>query len=30
VQTRTRMGEMVLASLADGLAGRLPAHCVTG
>lgn len=28
VQTRTRMGEMVLASLADGLAGRLPAGCV--
>jgi len=30
VQTRTRMGHMVLASLADGLAGKLPAGCVTG
>lgn len=30
VQTRTRMGEMVLASLADGLAGRVPANAVTG
>lgn len=30
VQTRTRMGEMVLASLADALAGRVPANAVTG
>lgn len=30
VQTRTRMGHMVLASLADGLAGKVPAGCVTG
>lgn len=29
VQTRTRMGEMVLASLADALAGKVPAHSVT-
>ncbi len=28
VQTRTRMGEMVLASLADGLAGKVPAGSV--
>jgi lactate dehydrogenase-like 2-hydroxyacid dehydrogenase len=30
VQTRTRMGEMVLASLADALAGKVPASAVTG
>jgi len=29
VQTRTRMGEMVLASLAAGLAGQIPPGCVT-
>lgn len=29
VQTRTRMGEMVLASLADALAGKVPANSVT-
>jgi lactate dehydrogenase-like 2-hydroxyacid dehydrogenase len=29
VQTRTRMGEMVLASLADALAGMVPANSVT-
>ncbi|SEM35963.1 Lactate dehydrogenase [Pseudoxanthomonas sp. GM95] len=29
VQTRTRMGEMVLASLADGLAGKRPVGCLT-
>ena len=28
VQTRTRMGEMVLASLADGLAGKVPVGSV--
>jgi len=28
VQTRTRMGEMVLASLADGLAGKVPGGSV--
>lgn len=30
VQTRTRMAEMVLASLADAFAGRKPANSVTG
>jgi lactate dehydrogenase-like 2-hydroxyacid dehydrogenase len=30
VQTRTRMGEMVLASLADGLAGKRSVGCVVG
>ncbi|MEG5262874.1 2-hydroxyacid dehydrogenase [Pseudomonas sp. JDS28PS106] len=29
VQTRTRMGHMVLDSLAQGLAGNVPAGCVT-
>jgi lactate dehydrogenase-like 2-hydroxyacid dehydrogenase len=29
VQTRTRMGYMVLDSLAEGLAGRVPPGCVT-
>lgn len=30
VQTRTRMGEMVIESLVDTFAGRKPAGCVTG
>lgn len=30
VQTRTRMGEMVIDSLVDTFAGRKPAGCVTG
>ncbi|GAB3373916.1 2-hydroxyacid dehydrogenase [Azotobacter armeniacus] len=30
LQTRTRMGEMVLASLADAFAGRRPVGCVIG
>lgn len=30
VQTRTRMGEMVLASLVDTFAGKRPQGCVTG
>ncbi|KQQ50867.1 dihydrofolate reductase [Pseudomonas sp. Leaf127] len=30
VQTRTRMGEMVIASLVDTFAGRKPNACVTG
>lgn len=30
LQTRTRMGEMVLASLADVFAGRRPVGCVSG
>lgn len=30
LQTRTRMGEMVLASLADTFAGKVPANAVTG
>ncbi|MDE1166122.1 MAG: 2-hydroxyacid dehydrogenase [Pseudomonas sp.] len=30
VQTRTRMGEMVVASLVDAFAGKQPKNCVTG
>jgi lactate dehydrogenase-like 2-hydroxyacid dehydrogenase len=30
LQTRTRMGEMVVASLVDTFAGKVPAGCVTG
>jgi len=30
LQTRTRMGEMVVASLVDSFAGRTPPGCVTG
>lgn len=30
LETRTRMGEMVLASLADAFAGKRPVGCVTG
>jgi lactate dehydrogenase-like 2-hydroxyacid dehydrogenase len=29
LQTRTRMGEMVVASLVDSFAGRVPQGCVT-
>lgn len=30
LQTRTRMGEMVVASLVDTFAGKVPVGCVTG
>jgi len=30
LQTRTRMGEMVVASLVDSFAGKVPQGCVTG